>query len=409
MKLFAMLAVRARRWVVACLAAGIAAQVLAQAPAQATLRPEVQKTLLAAQAAFDLKQYEQALKLANDALAVPQLSSFERLTALRNRAAIAHAMQNWDVVIESLEDVVGSASLEAKDRWAMQEALIGAAQKKKDLPRVLKWSRAYVDENGPKSVIRTILVQTLSLQGEHRQVVEEMQKKLVLDAQLQVKTGEQELRLMAVAYKHLKDDAGYLQAIKHLLALYPSKAYWEDAIARVANQPGLNPRFELDLYRLLEETGNLEDPDIYVEMVSQALKLGLPAEAQRVLSKGFAEGVLGKGAQAAGYQKLRTDVQKKLQEDERALPQLEKTAKDGNDWASIGEVLLSRQSWAPAHDAFTRALTLGAVRREHELRLHDAIALFKLGQKDAARQQLARVQGDASAKEVAGLWLLLMQ
>ena len=386
----------------------LAASAWAQAPAQPALRLEVQKPLLGAQEAFGNKQYEQAFKLANEALQVPQLTPHERLMVLRSRAAAANALQNWDVTIESLEEVVGRGSLEAKDRWAMQEALISAAQKKKDLPRVIKWARAYVDDNGPKPVMRSILVQTLSLQGEHRQVIEEMQKKLVLDAQSQMKTGEQELRLMALAYQHLKDEAGYTQTIKRLLALYPTKAYWEDVIGRLANQTGFNPRLELDLYRLLEETDNLEDPDIYVEMVNQALKMGLPAEAQRVMGKGLAQGVLGKGAQEAAHQKLRADVQKKLQEDERVWPQLEKAAKDGNDWAAIGEVLLSRQNWTAAHDAFARALSLGSVRREHELRLHDAIALFKLGQKESARQQLAKVQGDRWATEVASLWMLLM-
>ncbi len=382
---------------------------MAQTPAPATLRQEVQKPLLAAQEAFGSKQYELALKLANEAMAVSQLTPYERLTVLRSRAAAANALQHWDVTIEALEEVLDSVSLESKDRLSMQEALVAAAQKKKDLARVAKWARAYLNDGGPKPVIRSVLVQTLSLQGEHRQVIEEMHKKLVLDAQSQFKTAEQELRLMAVAYKHLKDDKGYVQALKKLLALYPSKAYWEDAVGRLANQPGFNARLELDLYRLLEETDNLEDPDIQIEMANLALKAGLPAEAQRVLGKGFASGVLGKGEQAAAHQKLRAEVQKKALEDDRALPQLEKSAKDGNDWASLGSVQLSRQSWAAAHEAFAKAASLGSVRREHELRLHDAIALYKLGQKEAARQQLLKVQGDVWAVEVAELWQLLLR
>jgi tetratricopeptide (TPR) repeat protein len=376
--------------------------------AQANLRPEVQKPLLAAQEAFSKKQFEQAFKFANDAWAVPQLTPQERAMVLRSRAAAANALQNWDVTIESLEEVVGSANLDAKDRWVMLESLVGASQKKKDWPRVLKWVRAYVSADGPKPVMRSILIQTLSMQSEHRQVIEEMHKKLALDAQTQTKTGEQDLRLMAIAYKQLKDDAGYFEAIKRLLALYPSKAYWEDAIGLLANQPGFNARLELDLYRLLEETNNLEEPDIYIEMVNQALKLGLPAEAHRVLTKGFVAGVLGKGGQEALHQKLRLDVQKKLQEDESALPQLERSAKDGNDWSAIGEVYLSRQKWMQAHEAFAKAQSIGQVRREQELRLHHAIALFKIGQIDAARQQLAQIQSDPSAQGLAGLWMLRM-
>lgn len=381
----------------------------AQTPAAPTLRPEVQKPLLAAQEAYGAKQYEQALRLANDALAVPQLTPQERVTAHRSRAAAANALQNWDATIQSLEEVVGSDRLSDADRRVMLEVLINASLQKKDYPRVVTWARQYIAQGGDKPAFRTVLVQSLSLLGEHRQVIEEMLKKLESDAQARIKTGEQELRLMALAYQKLKDDAGYLQTLKRLLALYPAKAYWEDAVGRLANQSGFNARLELDLYRLLEDTDNLEDADIRVEMVTQALKAGLPAEARRVIEAGFANGTLGKGAEAAAHQKLRAEVQKKAQEDERALPQLEKSARDGNEWAGLGEVRLSRQDWAGAHEAFARALALGGVRREHELRLHDGLALLRAGQKDAARQQFERVQGDASATEVAALWLLRLQ
>ena len=94
---------------------------------------------------------------------------------------------------------------------------------------------------------------------------------------------------------------------------------------RLAQQPNLNPRLELDLYRLLEQTDNLEEAVEYSDMAQQALKAGLPSEALRVLAKGFDAGVLGQGSDGAAHAKLRTEAKKKAQEDELTFAQLEKS------------------------------------------------------------------------------------
>lgn len=213
--------------------------------------------------------------------------------------------------------------------------------------------------------------------------------------------------MLAVSYRQLKDNVGYQATVRRLLDAYPSKAYWAEVIQRLAQQASLNPRLELDLYRLLEVTDNLEDAAEYTDMAQQALKAGLPSEAVRVLAKGFEAGILGKGADAVSHAQLRAQAQKKALEDDRAFAEFEKTAKDSTSWIGVGDVYASKQNWTAANAAYAKALALGNVRREQEFRLHYAISLIRAGQKDAAHQQLAAVQGDALAVELASLWRLL--
>jgi hypothetical protein len=238
-------------------------------------------------------------------------------------------------------------------------------------------------------------------------VVTVMLAKIRQDAATGKKTPEAELRTLAVSYRQLKDDAGYMATLKQLLSAYPSKPYWAEVIGRMSQQAGLNTRLELDLYRLLEQTDNMEDAAEYMEMAALALKAGLPSEAVRILNKGFDAGILGKGAEATAHNKLRTDAQKKVREDDALFAQLEKTAKDGASWAAVGDVHFSRQNWSAAHAAYAKAIESGGLRREHEVRLHDAISLIQADQKQAARQQLALVNGDATAVELAALWAIL--
>ncbi len=381
--------------------------VQAQAPATVSLRAEVHKPLAAAQEALKNNQPDQALALTREALSVAQLTPAERAVVLRTQAVGALRAKNWDVAIQALEFLVASPDVSVADRLPMLESLMNAGQQKKDHALVLKWARQYIKDGGPKPVIRVVMIQTLAVMGEHKQVVEEMLEKIRLDAAASVKTPEQELRLLAVSYRQLKDNAGYQATLRRLLEAYPSKAYWAEVIQRLAQQVDLNPRLELDLYRLLAYTDNLEEASEYSDMAQQALKAGLPSEAVRVLAKGFDAGVLGKGADAAAHTKLRTDAQKKEREDEQTFAQFEKTAKDSASWTGVGNVYASQQNWTAANAAYAKALALGGLRREQEFRLHYAISLIKAGQKDVARQQLAAVQGDPLAVELASLWGLL--
>lgn len=385
----------------------IAMAVQAQTSGSIALRAELHQPLVAAQEALKNNQAEQALTRIREALAVAQLTSAERTLVLRTQAVAALRAQNWDLAIEALEHLLSSPEVTAADRLPLLESLISAGQQKKDHAMVVKWARQYLKEGGPKPVVRVVMIQTLAVMGDHKQVVNEMQEKVRLDVAAGLKTSEQELRLLAVSQRQLKDNAGYQSTLRRLLEAYPSKAYWAEVIQRLAQQVSLNPRLELDLYRLLDQTDNLEEAGDYTEMAQLALKAGLPAEALRVMAKGFDVGILGQGAEAAAHNKLRTEAQKKVQEDERSFAQFEQSAQDSTAWAGVGNVYASQLNWAAANVAYAKALAVGGVRRESELRLHHAISLIKAGQKDVARQQLAAVQGDALAVELASLWGLL--
>lgn len=381
--------------------------VQAQSPAPATLRVEVHKPLAAAQEALKNNQADQALGLTREALAVAQLTAAERAVVLRTQAVAALRAQNWDVAIEALEYLVASPEVPVADRLPMLESLMNAGQQKKDNALVVKWARQYLKDGGPKSVIRVVMIQTLAVMGEHKQVVDEMLEKIRLDEAAGVKTPEQELRMLAVSYRQLKDSAGYQATLRRLLEAYPSKAYWAEVIQRLGQQASLNPRLELDLYRLLEQTNNLEEAGEYSDMAQLALKAGLPSEAARVMAKGFESGMLGQGADAAAHAKLQADAQKKALEDDQSFAHFEKSAQDSAAWTVVGDVHASKLNWAAANAAYAKALELGPSRREHELHLHYAISLIRAGQKEAARQQLTAVQGDAFAVVLAGLWGLL--
>ena len=393
----------ASRWLVA-MSLGVC---VAQAMAQDTLRPEVAKALKVAQDALAAKQSSEALDQSRKALALPQLTPYERLSVLRTLAVAAIGAQSWDTATNALEELVQSGAVPASDKLPMYESLVRLAQQQKDYARLVRHAQAYRQAGGNHPVIRTVMVQSLSLLGQHSQVVTAMQDFLALDDAQGRKTPEEELRALAVGQRQLKNDEGYREALWRLLSAHDKPEYWAQYITHLLNTPGFNSRLELDLYRLFEDKGLLEEADEYVEMAQLALKAGLPAEAVRVMAKGFDKGVLGKGSSAAQHARLRDEAQKKMREDDAQFAQMEKSAKDGPALAILGDVHFSRQNWSAAHEVYARALQAGGLRRESEVRLHHAISLLRAGQKQAARDMLRTVQGDATSLELARLWTLM--
>jgi hypothetical protein len=395
--------VRALTLASACLFAAALGQ------AQVVVRPELVKPLQAAQEALSAQKHQEVLEQLRALMQAAGLTPAELGVMRRMQAVAALGAKNWELAIASLQEMLQAPDLPAPDRRALQESLMNAAQQKQDHPLLVRTARQYLQEGGTNPSIRPALIQALALSQQHAEVIREVQEKMRLDAAAGQKTTESQLRLLAMSYRQIKDEVGYRATLKQLLASYPSRDYWAEVAGRTITLPGFNNRFELDVFRLLELSGNLQEPVDFTEMATLALQAGLPAEALRVINLGYEKGALGQGAQAVAHGRLRDEAQAKVREDDRGFAQLEKSARDGNTLASVAAVYASRQDWAQAQAVYARALAAGGLRREQEVRLHYAISLFRNGQKEPAQAQLKAIEGDATAVELASLWALMMR
>ena len=376
------------------------------ANAQGIAQPEAAKSFQAAQDALNAGQAENAITLAQQALSMPGITALEKPVIQRTLAIAALQAKNFPLAVLTLEAMLQEMpeGTPAAQKIPLIEALLSASEQAQDLSKLVNWARIYFKLDGGNPSVRPVLIQSLIKLNRHEEVIQEVKEKIRLDEASKVKTSQSDLRIMALSQRQIKDDAGYNSTLKMLLQNYPSKAYWAESIARLGRQANFNARFELDLYRMLQVTGNMEDAGEYVDMASLALNVGLPAEAARVVELAFASGKMGQGSAAVNHQKLRQQIQVRLAEDDKALPGIEKSAKDANTLASLAEVYAAKQNWSQANAFFGRALAMGGLRREAETRLHAGIVLFKLGQKAEAAKMWDSVQGDATAVEFAQLW-----
>jgi tetratricopeptide (TPR) repeat protein len=263
---------------------------------------------------------------------------------------------------------------------------------------VVEWSQRYLQQGGTNSRIRLALIQSLAVQGAHQEVLKEMPAKLQADAAAGKLPDEAELRMYAFSQQQVKDEAAYIKTLTELVKRFPSQAYWGDLLNRIPRQAAFNARYQLDVFRLMDATQNLEDADDYADMAQAALKAGLPHEALRMLDK---------VAQPASAANLKKQVQQRVVEDDKAMQGIGPNSEDAALLAQWADVQLSKGDWRVAVPAYEKALTKGGLRREAETRLHCGIALLKSGQSDAAKVMLSSVKGDDTATLLAALWLNL--
>lgn len=373
------------------------------ARADALLRPEVARPLQAAQEALKARRPEEALAALEPLQARQDLNEAERATLERASAQAALQARQYARAVPALEWLLQRPDGGGPERPAWLQSVVSASLQLKDYERAAHWARLGWQAGGAEAArFRQVRLQALGLLGRHAEVLAEARA-----AQAEAGSpplNEAEWRALGASQLKLKDQAGYEQTLRQLLRLAPSveaaREYWADLLPRLVGQPGMQGRLELDLYRLYELTGNLEDAAEYGSYAELALKAGLPAEAARIWALGLERQALRPGPDTERLRQAR----QRAAEDEQALPALRAAARQGEDWAQVAEVLASAQRWEPAAEAYARALALGGLRRPDEVRLHYGRSLLALGRKPQAQEVWAQVGGEAQA--LAQLWLL---
>jgi tetratricopeptide (TPR) repeat protein len=283
--------------------------------------------------------------------------------------------------------------------------MVSVSQRNKDHAKVVQWARRYAQDGGKNQRVHMMKVQALALQGLHKDVLQEMTEAYKA---MGYQPEEAELRIYAFSQKQLKDDAGYIGTLTQLVTRFSTKDYWSDLLNIMGRAPGINARTQLDVSRLMEASGTMEEAEDYLDTAQFAIKAGLPYEALRVIEQGQVAG-LYKGAMVANAAKLKQQAQQRATEDDKALKSLTVTSDNGPMLVQLGDVLLSKGQWAEAGEVYQKALSKGGLKREADARLHCGIALLKAKQADQAKTMLQSVAGDASAVQMAGLWISLMK
>jgi hypothetical protein len=370
--------------------------------AENTVRPEVGKPLKAAEALLRSGKGREALAKVNEADAVSNKTAYESLLVQQMRASAAQAAGELPTAVKSFEAVVSSGKLPAKEQLAMVEAVAVDYYKLKDYAKSAQWAERYFKEGGNAPAMRTVLLQSYYLGNNCGSVA-----KMLTGENVQ-KPTEEELEILRSCYRKGHDESGYVAATEKLILYYPKKEYWKEMLARVQRKPGFSDRLSIHVYKLRLAVGDFASPSDYMELAQLALQDGVPGEAKMVMDKGYAAGILGKGAEAARQARLRALVEKSLADARKSRAQAEKQAeaqRSGEDLVKVG-LDYAYDGHADKGIALIQKGIRKGLKRPEDAKLRLGEAELAIGRKESAVQTFRSVHGNDGTADLARLWIL---
>jgi hypothetical protein len=376
---------------------------LSSAAAAEAVRAEVGKPLQEAQQLMKQGKNKDALAKLRAADQVSGKTAHEAYLIERVRAAAASAAGDNDTAIKAFETLIASGKLSAGEKAQFSEGLISLYLRGNDLNKAnAAIERQLKEHDDPK--LRAYLMQNYYKQGNLSALESELH-----NAEKRGGLSEDQLGMLANVQLKKKDKAGYVNTIEKLAASYPKPRYWEDLLNRVQGKPGFSGRLLVDVYRLKLANGLLKKPSEYMEMAQLVLQAKAPAEAVKVIDKGYKAGALGTGADAARHQRLKDLAAKTLAEQNKSAATDEASfikEKDNDALAALGYGLVQAGQADKGLKLMEKAIKADDMKNPEDAKLHLGEAYAVAGKKQQAISTLKSVGGKEGAADLARYWIM---
>lgn len=376
---------------------------LSSAVAAEALRPEIGKPLQQAQTQMKQGNHKGALATLRDADKVSNKTANESYLIERVRAGAASSAGDYATAAKSFEFLLASGKLSAAERSSFAEGLVGIYMRGGDLNKANETiQRLLKEKDDPK--LRAYLMQNYYKQGNVAALEQELR-----NAEKAGRLSEDQLGMLANIQLKKNDKVGYVNTIEKLAASYPKAQYWTDLLNRVQGKPGFSSRLRVDVYRLQLANNLLKKPSEYMEMAQLVLQAKAPAEAIKIIDKGYKAGVLGTGAEAARHQRLKDLAEKNLAEQNKGFAALEAeyaAAKDNDQLVGLGYALVQAGQADKGLKMMEAAIKAGGLKYADEAKLRLGEAYAAAGKKQQAIATLKTVGGKEGTADLARYWIM---
>ncbi len=376
---------------------------LSSAVAAEALRPEIGKPLQQAQTQMKQGNHKGALATLRDADKVSNKTANESYLIERVRAAAASSAGDNATAAKAFEALLASGKLNATERSQFSEGLVGIYMRGGDLNKANETiQRLLKDKDDPK--LRAYLMQNYYKQGNVAALEQELSR-----AEKAGRLSEDQLGMLANIQLKKGDKVGYVNTIEKLATSYPKAQYWTDLLNRVQGKPGFSSRLRVDVYRLQLANNLLKKPSEFMEMAQLVLQAKAPAEAIKIIDKGYKAGALGTGAEAARHQRLKDLAEKNLAEQNKNFAALETeytAAKDNDSLVGLGYALVQAGQADKGLKMMEAAIKAGGLKYADEAKLRLGEAYAAAGKKQQAIAALKTVGGKDGTADLARYWIM---
>jgi len=394
-----------RGWVLALCCTAACMPAAAQA-----LRPEVGKPLQQAGELLKAGKAREALAKVREADAVPNKTPAEQLTIDRMRGAAAQRAGDHATAIQAFEAAYASGRLSAAEQAQVAESLASAYAQLQNVPKAQAWVAKAQQAGGNSAQLKQLQAWLQSQSGDYAAIAREAAAAVNAAEQAGQRPAEADLLRLADAQRR-SNSPGYGATLEKLIAYYPKKDYWAAVLGRLPRKSGFADRYALDVMRLKLASGTMSKTDEFMEMAQLALQAGYPAEAKKIVERGYASGALGSGPEAERHKRLRDLTDKQFAESSAGIAARTAeavNAKDGNALVQAGTVYVTMGEVDKGLALIEQGIAKGGLKRPDEAKLRLGMAQQQSAKaKPKAAQTLKSVQGNDGSADIARLWILL--
>jgi tetratricopeptide (TPR) repeat protein len=387
-----------------------AAPAAAVAPPADVVRPELFKILdpAAVKQLMTEKKFAEVQARMTEADAVAGKTPYEIYVIDRTKVALGMGTSNDAITMPALEAVINSGRLQAQDQGDFILTLANLYYNAKNYPKAIEWFKRYQKDSPTPQKAASSITRSYYLAGDYAAAKPALLAEIADSEKAGQPPSLETLRLLNSTAGKLKDTPTYMMSMEKLVALYPTDEYWADLLHRVQNKPGYNEAHTLDVLRLEAVALKSMQAEEYVEM-AQLDMASFPTEAKKALDAGYANGVLGTGANAATHKQLRDKATKGAADDAKNIASGEASAakaKDGAGLVNLGYAYVTMDQFDKGIPLMEQGIAKGIAKRPDDYKLRLGIAYAKAGRKAEAVKTLQSVKGDDGTADLAKYWIM---
>jgi TolA-binding protein len=363
----------------------------------------------AAKEAIDGKRYSEAAAKANAVLASSGKTKDDAFAAYSFLFTAAQAQGDKAGMMKALEGQIETGFLPPAAQTLQYRNLLGMAYQNKDFRKAIEYGQLLIKGGDTSPEVSQWVGQGYYELKEYPAAVKFFEGVVGDKEKRGAKPGRNELIQLRSAYDKVGNKDAAQSTLEKVVKYYPDAGTWSALLYDVKKER-LDPRQKLHLYRLMELTGNLKQPQDFLAYSEAATAQGLLAESKKVLEAGMKINAFPAGTEQDRAKRYIASATKSIDASKGELPKLEgeaKAAPNGEKYVMLGNTHYSFDQYANAVSALQAGLTKGGLKNDADARVTLGVAQLKAGQKgEALKTFRATKTDDEVTRRLVQLWAL---
>jgi len=377
-------------------------------PPEKSISRSIIKPMIAVQKAVQASDWAGAMAALKEAQAIPDRTPFDDYKINQFMAFSAVNLKDYTTAITAYEAMAASPEEDPVDKAGTRHNLVLLNYDAKDYAKTLKYGEELVALGSVDEKIATTMAQAYYFTNNYAKAEEWAKKVIDTDVAANKKPDQGALSVLLSAQAKLGKQGDAATTLELIAANYGKPNDWGQLIDVALGTQGIQNQDGIDLYRLRDAAGAMQDADDYALMSTIALQLGFPGEAKTILDKGIASGRLTTTGKAASQYKSAVAG---AASDDKTLPKFASDAearKTGDYDEKLAETYYGYKRYAEAETVARRALSKPGGKDPLQTKMVLGMSLAQQGKYEDATAVFKEVEdagGRAARMRSAHLWI----